>query len=258
MNKHNFNVNLLARALDVPLFERMTPEPFSITNPDELEAQIPIFEQSENDCTANSWTSLAEYLLLARTGKYTPLSRRFLYEQEDVLQGQSIATDNGASSVAGAMVLKSKGTCSEALCPYGVSVEAITQAMLDDANNYKFDWYYRIKTQAGIDKLLSYGWQVSIGIQVFDGVNGLESVVSDGILSCPNSGDNCIGGHEVKIIKKVQIKGLDYYKIRNSWGISFGDRGYFYLPVNDTENYLNVTDWDCFTIGYNNFKQFSN
>lgn len=256
--KHNFNVKLENRHLKAPLFERLSPAtqpPFQIANPDELEAQIPIYTQDENDCTANSWTALATYLLLAKTGSLTSLSRRFVYEEEDMVNNEPDIIDEGANSIDGATVLKTIGICKEELVPYGDepgTVTEITDAIFADAATRKFDWYYRVKTLTGIDKLLSWGWHVSIGVEVFDGTNGLEQVGADGILGMPEPSDNVLGGHEVCIVSKVQKNGIWYYKIRNSWGATFGDNGYFYAPV----EYLNVANWDGYVVGWNDFKQF--
>jgi len=72
-------------------------------------------------------------------------------------------------------------------------------------------------------------------------------VRSDGIIDSktPN-----IGGHAIIIAGRILFD-ADYYAIiKNSWGRSYGDKGYCYVPWEYVEKY----SFEAYTIDYNNLK----
>lgn len=61
---------------------------------------------------------------------------------------------------------------------------------------------------------------------------------NDGIMPKPNiKTEYNYGGHAVAIIGWTTIGTTEYWVIQNSWGIDFGDNGYFYVPVGEENSY---------------------
>jgi len=47
----------------------------------------------------------------------------------------------------------------------------------------------------------------------------------------PKKTEQLLGGHAVMCVGYKTIKKKLYFIVRNSWGSSWGDRGYFYMPA---------------------------
>jgi C1A family cysteine protease len=199
----------------------------------------PVVNQlSLGSCTANAIVSgLREYLLLKAGLPLTPLSRLFLYWQERNLEG-TIPTDAGAYIRDGLKSLQQIGVSPEEDFPYNVDTFTLspTDKAVADAARFSITSYYRI-TNGAIDAIktsLVNSFPVVIGIQVYDSFES-QAVSDTGIVPMPNTTiENLLGGHAVLIVGYKQIAGIWYWIVRNSWGDTWGDKGYFYLPFDYT------------------------
>jgi C1A family cysteine protease len=59
-------------------------------------------------------------------------------------------------------------------------------------------------------------------------------VAKTGLVPMPRPGEKSQGGHCVLIVGYDQTK--KWFICRNSWGVNWGDKGYFYLPYEFVEN----------------------
>jgi C1A family cysteine protease len=217
----------------------------------------PIKDQGElGACTSFSACSVLEYLL----NKNISLSELYFYYQERK-EDNDTAEDAGSTISRSAIVATTIGTCKEALDPYDISKFTNPPSAADDADakNHKAITKYKITT---IDDILySVGIlkrPVLIGIQVYE---SFENIGSDGYIPMPQENEQLLGGHALNIcgyfwknqgilgkieeeIKEIlpnqDYNGL-YFIIRNSWGQSFGDNGYLYMPVEFLQKYS--SDW---------------
>ena len=61
-----------------------------------------------------------------------------------------------------------------------------------------------------------------------------NDVAKTGIMIMPQPGDSVEGGHAVMCVGYDDKKQL--FIVRNSWGTSWGDKGYFYMPYQVIQN----------------------
>jgi C1A family cysteine protease len=99
---------------------------------------------------------------------------------------------------------------------------------LSDAVPYKITEYHRVLSIDLLKAALAEGLPVVIGIDVYESFES-ESATATGVIPMPNtSKEQLLGGHA------ICCAGYDdssnWVIFRNSWGTSWGDKGYGYLP----------------------------
>lgn len=194
----------------------------------------PVVNQGElGSCTANAIASgLREYLEL-RTGKLTPLSRLWLYWEERRLEG-TIDEDSGASIRDGMKILHKYGCPPEIDWPYDISkfTQTPPPVSFSDAIQYKISEYHRVSNVMALKTALAEGYPVVIGIKIYESFESVQ-VAQTGVVPLPKQGEQYLGGHAVLVVgykDDEQYKDNGIVICRNSWGVSWGDKGYFYLP----------------------------
>lgn len=205
-----------------------------------------IVDQGElGSCTANAIASGLREFWELEAGNLTLLSRLWLYWQERYLEG-SVDEDAGATIRDGMKVLQQLGCAPEADWPY--DIEKFTQTPPEkatkDAPKYKIAKYHRVPNLTTLKTALAEGYPVVIGIKVYQSFES-DQVAKNGVVPLPTRWEQFLGGHAVLAVGYNDTKGTIYedqsYVIcRNSWGETWGDKGYFYLPYSYFNGY--VTD----------------
>ena len=191
----------------------------------------PVVDQGElGSCTANAIASgLGEYFQKIARKQFTSLSRLDLYWWERFIEG-TVDKDSGAEIRDGMKVFNQLGIAPENDYPYDITTftnEPTPQAILD-ATIFKISKYNRVQNLNSLKIALAEGLPVVTGIQVYESFES-DAVAQTGIVPMPDpDNEQLLGGHAVLAV------GYDDSKkqviMRNSWGISWGDKGYFYLP----------------------------
>jgi C1A family cysteine protease len=75
---------------------------------------------------------------------------------------------------------------------------------------------------------------VAIGITVYSSFESPQ-VAETGIVPIPHFGEQVLGGHAVLAVGYDDDK--QWIIFRNSWGESWGDKGYGYLPYKYVQKY---------------------
>jgi C1A family cysteine protease len=202
----------------------------------------PIEDQGNlGSCTAHAGVSLYEYFENRAFGKYIDGSHLFLYKATRNLMHETGDTGAYLRSTMGAMALF--GIPPEEFWPYDINQfdDEPTAFCYAYGHNYQAISYARLDqtgmTQAeilsSIKRFTAAGIPAMFGFTVYDSIYDAEQT---GEIPFPTQNNSIIGGHAVAIagyddnmqLPNAPTKGA--FIIRNSWGTSFGDEGYCYLP----------------------------
>jgi hypothetical protein len=163
---------------------------------------------------------------------------------QTIIAVDDINEDNGATLSSGIKSLQTHGLCLESVWPY-LEYNVYTkppdycykQALKDKAIHC-----YNLPHNIYVMKecLLS-GFPFVVGIAVF---NDFENTKT-GIIKLPNHNDIMIGGHAVLVCGYNDSK--KHWIVRNSWGSSWGDNGYCYIPYEYLLNRRLSTELWCIT-----------
>ena len=201
----------------------------------------PIEDQgSLGSCTANAGVGMMEYYEYRAFGRHLDASRLFLYKVTRNLLG--FTGDDGAylRDTMKAMVLF--GVPPEKYWPYKIrdfNIEP-TQFCYAFAQSYQAIKYYRLdpagsspaKALEALKTKLAAELPAMFGFSVYSSIP--DSGDGKGEIPFPAPGDTLEGGHAVLAVGYDDAKKIGKNKgailIRNSWGTSWGEAGYGWLP----------------------------
>ena len=226
---YNLKVERVQQSQYVPM--RVTVKvapPYTILGPNkkDLRPQMPpAYDQGDlASCTANALVAALQYRVPAFMG-----SRLFLYYNERAIEG-TVYEDGGATMVSGITCMKRYGVCSEKSWPYNsakVTVAPPRSCYIEALSNRVLTAYNIPNTAVVMKAALNAGYPFVVGIQVFSAFES-NAVAATGIVPMPPRNAVPLGGHAVLVCGYDEAK--KWWIVRNSWGPSWGDKGYFYLP----------------------------
>jgi C1A family cysteine protease len=200
-----------------------------------------IWDQGQlGSCTA--FASCAAYSFdldkQASGDNYDP-SELFVYYNTRFIEG-TVDEDSGAYIRDAIKSLNKYGVPAESEWPYDISKyaerpsdPAYESGLLREALKYATVDV----TTRDLKAVLASGYPVVVGFTVYESFDS-DQVINTGIVPLPNDTERILGGHAVLVVGYKLIDGNLYWICRNSWGTSWGDNGYFYMP----EAYLTNTD----------------
>ena len=195
----------------------------------------PIEDQGNlGSCTGNAIAGLIE-LIDRKNNKVLDVSRLFIYYQERLLEG-TINYDNGAYIRDGIKSVYTYGAPLESYWPYNINrfAQRPSSASYTDALKRKVTGYQRCTNFASVKSALAAKNPVVIGFTVYESFEGTVNN-NTGMMPYPNvRTEQVLGGHAVAIVGYNDS--TQRFTCRNSWGTSWGDRGYFYMPYQVIQN----------------------
>jgi C1A family cysteine protease len=154
-------------------------------------------------------------------------SRLFIYYNERLMEN-TVMVDSGASIRDGIKSISKVGVCPESDYPYIIDRfrDHPGKKAYADASKHKSIEYRCINIDLGeVRKAISVDLPIVFGFSVY---KSFEKIGSDGVMPLPEENEKLLGGHAVLIVGYDNEK--EHLIVLNSWGSSWGDNGYFYMP----------------------------
>jgi len=197
----------------------------------DLRAQCPpVYDQGKlGSCTANA---LAGAYAFAQQAQGLPAfvpSRLFIYYNERSLEG-TVTSDSGAQLRDGIKTLNKQGVCPEPLWPYVLPrfTAKPSPAAYQAAARHQLLSYQRVlPTLTQLRGCLAEGRPFALGFAVYESFES-PAVAKTGQAPLPGPSERALGGHAVLCVGYSNAN--QRFLLRNSWGPSWGQQGYFTLP----------------------------
>jgi C1A family cysteine protease len=193
--------------------------------------QSPVYDQGQlGSCTANAIGAAFEFELIKQNKSldFMP-SRLFIYYNERVLEN-TVDSDSGAQIRDGIKSVNKQGVCPEKIWPYVIKqfAQKPSAACYNSAMTHQVLSYHRVlRTLDQMKGCLAEGYPFVFGFTVYESFES-EVTARTGNVNMPKKSERQVGGHAVVAV------GYDdktkRFIVRNSWGTSWGLKGYFTMP----------------------------
>lgn len=190
----------------------------------------PIYDQGQlGSCTAFAMgKGLRETLTNMSGATAAPVSALYVYYKERELEN-SVDQDSGATMGDGMKVLQNNGACLDSTLPYDINnfTQKPSAAAETEAANLKIDSTVPLADLNALKAQLASGKPAVFGFTVYESFMSSQTAKT-GVMPMPKPNESVLGGHAVFIVGYNDAK--KQLIIKNSWGDSWGDKGYFYMP----------------------------
>jgi C1A family cysteine protease len=197
----------------------------------------PVYNQGQlGSCTANAIAGAIQFDQLKQK-VVTPFnpSRLFIYYNERVMEN-TVASDSGAMIRDGIKSVAQQGVPPESMWSYDESMFATAPSAdaVAAAQTHLVTAYHSV-AQDLIDMktCLAAGFPFVFGFSVYADFES-DQVATTGILGLPGHNESQLGGHAVLCVGYNDE--TQRFIVRNSWGNSWGQQGYFEMPYDYLTN----------------------
>jgi C1A family cysteine protease len=187
----------------------------------------PVFDQLQlGSCVANTLVTSYQFNNTKFSG-----SRLFLYYNSRFLD-KSVNIDAGTTISQGINALKKFGICSEKIWTYSdnstkFKKKPSRECYIEGLKNQVISANAIMPNLNAMKQCLATGFPFALGFMVYDSFES-NAVALTGMVPMPKQNEQLLGGHAVLCVGYDDSKRV--FIVRNSWGASWGDKGYFYMP----------------------------
>lgn len=190
----------------------------------------PVYDQGQlGSCTGNAIAGAIQFDQLKQGNKAFTPSRLFIYYNERVIE-HTVAQDSGGQVRDGIKSVAKLGAPPETDWPYDVTkfAQKPPATAYADAKQDLVSSYSRVlQNVTQMQGCLAAGFPFVLGFTAYDSFES-DEVAASGVLSMPASGEGVVGGHCVLAVGYDSTART--FLIRNSWGTTWGKKGYFTMP----------------------------
>ncbi|CAF3419814.1 unnamed protein product [Rotaria socialis] len=209
-------------------------------------------------CAGNALAGAYEYLTKKQHGQNIDVSRLFIYYNARVKgSGSSNVSDSGCSMTNGIEALEEFGTCLESIWPYDISMVNArpSDQAYAGAQHHKITEALQIKIDLHeMKSCLAQGFPFAFGLRLF---TSFDKAATTGVVPMPSYSDRSRqsdGSHALLAVGYSDQS--QAFIVRNSWGTSWGDHGYCYIPYDYlTDSNLCFDVWTIRKIPTDDFGQ---
>lgn len=185
-------------------------------------------QEELGSCTGQAIAGAIEYLN-KRANKPTDVSRLYIYWFERMYIG-TVNWDSGAYIRDGIRATSHYGAPLERLWPYRINRFTIKpdRFAMADGSRRKVTLYERASSVSDCINSIANGFPVVVGFHVYESFFNAGNTFY-GVMDYPNTAEEeLLGGHAVLLVGYDNSRRR--FIARNSWGMRWGDKGYFYMP----------------------------
>jgi C1A family cysteine protease len=193
-----------------------------------------IIDQGQiGDCVANAFY----YTVMSQTKNTINLSRLYVYANCRCIDYTPLNRDDGTTIRTACNSILNYGVCLESVYPYNSNFKILPPLnTYQNAKRFKTFSYQFVNQDLVSLKSALTNFKVPIvfGIMVYSSFMS-SNVYKTGIVPMPNTKtEKLLGGHCICMVGYDDSKQL--FTCANSWGATWGDKGYFYLPYSYITN----------------------
>ena len=225
----------------------------------------PVYDQKDiGSCTANAASGVVEFFLKNKCGTCSSVSRNFIYKTTRNLMRTK--GDSGAYIRTTMSALELFGVPPEKYWEYDVEKydNEPPSFCYSFGQNYQAIKYFRLDEEAktkkeilqNIKETISKKIPIMFGFTVYSSIDN----VMNGKIPYPINGETVLGGHAVVCVGyddglAINDK-IGAFIIRNSWGETWGEKGYGYLPYEYVLSGLALDWWALVKSEWVDVKEF--
>lgn len=204
-------------------------------------------QKNTSSCVANAVAGAYEYLAKRHQGEIYDVSRLFIYYNARAAEGAT--EEDGGSFIHDAIEgLKEYGACSEETWPFDEELVLTEpeQEAYNEAANFLVESVELVPVDLYAWKhCLAEGYPIIFGISLY---NSFDLHRKKGVVPVPSPNEASRASHGGHSMLCVGYSDKDrLFIVRNSWGSSWGDNGYCYIPYDYLVN-KKFNDGDCWII----------
>jgi esterase/lipase superfamily enzyme len=173
------------------------------------------------------------------------LSSTFAYRSAQVLEGRTMPDNDGVWPISAHRVGRRIGTPIVAMFQRNMVPEDATNETLECAKQNRLQHYCRVTSTSEVVRCLRLGIPVSFSLEVtpewYDPPRGLIEIQSPEL--------DIRGAHCVSLTKHIERDSRKLFAFPNSWGESWGDHGWGYIPCEEFDRLI-IEAWRVGCPGY--------